>query len=1129
MEIFLSNQLEVLYQQLKKNVFNSDFSPFQKRIVVVYGPAMEQWLMMRMAQDGDLSIAMGIEFIYYHHALERFFKMGKPEVHFPTYLELALAIEWEIAEILNHYEILPQNEQLDWEPIKTYLKESSQLEKRITSLSQQMARLFLDYGKFGYKMIAEWVENPKDWQAHLWKKIYQRNWTVPSLDPFPELKETFDIPPSHSIFFFSISFIPPFEFKILQEIAKKTPLCCYFLSPCSLFWSDIKTDRENAHLLKFSEKKPSISIDQLEELLNDRNPILANCGKMGREMARQFEESSVDVHAMYLLEENAQQIDDHLLYYEDIFLKKGASPLTSPLTLLHALQADLILMRNPSMQEKIDIQERVSIQLHQTPNKRREIEVLYHNILKLIDKDPSLLPSDIMVMAPSIDAYIPYIQAYFGSKDSCLSYHLLDLGLHLEYEIVKGFLILLDLSESRWEGGKFLELLSHPLFQNRHQITSQDYLMIKKWIKELPIFWGENIHHRNELLRKNHCSNDRIDESNIGTWDNGLERLLSGLFKVLQEDQEIGILPYPMEFSHYDILQKCVILLHSLREDLKVLQEKNALSIENWTNYLNSLLGAYFQPVFDDKQSTDEYDELKKTFDILKNSALFLKEALYPFSTIKTHLKDLLKRREMSYREDVSHAIKCCSLAPLRSIPAKVIALIGMDEEQFPRKDQPTSLNRMKAKENVDYKPSLVDFDRYLFLEILHSAQNYLLLSYQGVHPEDDKELKPSPVIQELVSYFDKFYQINGKKFSEGCVFKHPLTSLNPTYFLDKEECHFSIHHFKAAKILQKRNKKTAHVFVNHLIPLNLTESLTFEKEILDIKHLAGMLRNPIKHYLNHQLEIYFRDSQEKTLQESENLTITPLDKYQMRQKSLRTPLPTIFNLEEKKGKLPFGPFKTIAKNNFQLEHDELLHQIQEHVDLDQLYSIEFCTTCRKAAQINDKEWVLPAIPLNVNNKQIAIVGKLSYATPKGFLALAKGSFTDIWKHWPYYLIYCHSVPLISENFEKDLILCQSNDKRSPFFNDPLIYLKKVVEMYILGSKQCVPLMPEWIPLIWHGDVSKLKEKIQNNQNAFGAFQSPELRWLFNPNYLPNVDEFIMTWKPYIENLLGDFPNYWKL
>ncbi len=81
---------------------------------------------------------------------------------------------------------------------------------------------------------------------------------------------------------------------------------------------------------------------------------------------------------------------------------------------------------------------------------------------------------------------------------------------------------------------------------------------------------------------------------------------------------------------------------------------------------------------------------------------------------------------------------------PLRSIPAKVIAILGMEEGVFPRQNQYSSLNLMSGHQECDHSPLPTDYDRYLFLEALHSTKHFLLLSYPGFNAKDQKEFPPN-------------------------------------------------------------------------------------------------------------------------------------------------------------------------------------------------------------------------------------------------------------------------------------------------------------------------------------------------------------------------------------------------
>jgi exodeoxyribonuclease V gamma subunit len=72
-----------------------------------------------------------------------------------------------------------------------------------------------------------------------------------------------------------------------------------------------------------------------------------------------------------------------------------------------------------------------------------------------------------------------------------------------------------------------------------------------------------------------------------------------------------------------------------------------------------------------------------------------------------------------------------CSMLPMRSIPFKVIALLGMNEGEFPHVDHHLTFDLL----GKDFKPgdrSRRADDRYQFLEILLSVRKQLIITYIG-------------------------------------------------------------------------------------------------------------------------------------------------------------------------------------------------------------------------------------------------------------------------------------------------------------------------------------------------------------------------------------------------------------
>lgn len=67
-------------------------------------------------------------------------------------------------------------------------------------------------------------------------------------------------------------------------------------------------------------------------------------------------------------------------------------------------------------------------------------------------------------------------------------------------------------------------------------------------------------------------------------------------------------------------------------------------------------------------------------------------------------------------RNFITGNLTFCEMLPMRSIPCKVICLIGMNEYSFPRKARPSGFDLMMKAPRMGDR-SVSDDDRYLFLE----------------------------------------------------------------------------------------------------------------------------------------------------------------------------------------------------------------------------------------------------------------------------------------------------------------------------------------------------------------------------------------------------------------------------
>lgn len=763
---------------------------------------MKRWLTLQLAQDPSLRIAAGIEFIYLGQAFEKLLEIAHPASarSIPSPLELSLAIETEIASLLQKFETTETTERVEWQPLFNYLNgetgwHSSKGERRLIAISQELGTLFHEYGLAG-------TIDPQEiggWQGRLWNKVFSENrgWSTIST----EFLRPHTFAANSEIHFFSISFMRQNEITFLDSLSAHVPIHTYLISPCAVFWSDIRSDRESSRLIARWERKEAsdAQIDKLEEFLADRHPLLANFGRMGREVTRQIEESTAVIEAGYLLPLTAEKLADQTTVEDLAFI-----PADNPLTLLEALQADMLLMLPASAQPHPFSADDDSIQLHSAPTKKREVQILYNALLKSIEKRyPHLCPSDIVVMAPEIGDYAPFIKEVFGSSESRLGFEIQDLEMALENEAVRGFALLLKISKGRWEASQLMQLFHHKGFCRRHRLSHEDVKTIENWIERVNIRWGANVEHRHELLQRHHREEGLVEDSHIGTWEHGFERLLAGLTMTACADPTPphNAIPFAgIDFSQGELLGKWMQLFYDLRKDLAPLTDGTRLTLGEWADYLSCLLDSYMTPDSNSNTSSEDYALLKSILANIGSFTTTLEEARFSFQSISARLEILLKKKTASYRSGDMQAVQFCSMVPLRTLPAKVIALLGMGEDQFPRHSPESSFKSPQKTKSPAYQLSRLDSDRYLFLEALQTTGEQLIISYQGYSHADGHELHPSSVVEELFAHLNRHYTVAGKTPSESLFHSHPFSSFDASYFYKESPLrNYSIQDYLAA------------------------------------------------------------------------------------------------------------------------------------------------------------------------------------------------------------------------------------------------------------------------------------------------------------------------------------------
>lgn len=280
-----------------------------------------------------------------------------------------------------------------------------------------------------------------------------------------------------------------------------------------------------------------------------------------------------------------------------------------------------------------------------------------------------------------------------------------------------------------------------------------------------------------------------LPEYHENTWVAGLERMLLGYALPSREDELFGgILPFDrIEGGEATVLGQFLKLTDRLFSLEK--QGGEPRSLEGWGDFLTRMLDDFF---LSDEDSEPDLLFIRRALCRLgeqqRLSACHEKIAL---EVIKSHLGAILEKEGFG-AGFLTGGVTFCALLPMRSIPFKVIGLLGMNDEAYPRPTRYLGFDLM-AKNPQSGDRSLRNDDRYLFLEVLLSAREILHLSFVGQSIQDNTRRPPSVLVSELLDYLEAGYRIPQKELRRHLLRRHPLQAFSPAYFKkDRDDRFFS-------------------------------------------------------------------------------------------------------------------------------------------------------------------------------------------------------------------------------------------------------------------------------------------------------------------------------------------------
>ncbi len=793
-----SNKMESLAAYLigwlgeSKSSLDNIFSP---DVVLVQSPGMAQWLKIEIAQA--LGISANIDFPLPSSYIWQLYKghvNDLPEQSAFTKDNMT----WKLMSILPG-----MSDKTEFASIAQYLHDPQPL--KLYQLCQKIADIYDQYLVYRPEWIMAWEqgENNLDdtdvsvqpWQPILWRALVKY---AKELDESPYHRanlhtrlvselghiscEQDELKP---LFVFGLSAMPVQQLEIFSALAKSRDVIIFWFNPSAHYWGDIVDNKQVLQaklqsLLAQANEDAQSGLSGMDDYLLVGNPLLASWGKQGRDYQDMILGLDVELHDAFI-EQEPESLLEHMQHEVLALTHRGS---------IEPLPAQELLSNGEEYPKIPLAKDDMTLQVHACHSAVRELEVLHDQLLHLFADHPELHPGDVIVMMPDVASYAPIIDGVFGGTDKALNipYAISDRNAQQESPLLNSFIQLMSLHQSRIGLSDVLALCEVPAVQRKFDITPEEFDLLSVWLADAGVRWGWDGQDKTRWALPNEPQN---------TWLFGLQRLLAGYAmggESMFDEAREPIAPYEhIEGQHVVALGKFYLFSRELGNALAFCQ--SAASLHAKIKGALSIIEQLYLP--DDDDQTYVLQLRQSLEQMTAHEHQFSGEIVH--DVFLAELEQSLSSKGVGQRFLAGY-VNFCTLMPMRSVPFKVVCLLGLNDGDYPRQVVPVGFDLMRIGKGRRGDRSRRLDDRYLFLEAILSARKRLYLSFQGFSAKDNSPRSPSILLSELLEYTQQTFCLAGDESLEAKIcadnlakhiyHEHALQPFNPVYFASNRDAH---------------------------------------------------------------------------------------------------------------------------------------------------------------------------------------------------------------------------------------------------------------------------------------------------------------------------------------------------
>jgi exodeoxyribonuclease V gamma subunit len=611
------------------------------------------------------------------------------------------------------------------------------------------------------------------WQAELWRRL-RAAIAVPSpaerLDGacarLREAPEIVELPARLSVF--CLTRLPASYVQGLSAMAAGRDVHLFVLHPSPTLWRAVSDALAGAGA--GTGAIVTRSQDTTADLAHSR--LLASWGVDSRELQLVLEATGALADHHHDLDEAG---DDTVLRRLQTEVRANRSPPGVPLP----GQPDERLLLRPDDR---------SVQIHSCHGPARQVEVLREAILHLLQDDDTLEPRDIIVMCPDIETFAPLIQATFGSIEAYdadevpapdlrradLRVRLADRSLRQTNPVLGVVARLVDLAEQRLTASQILDLADSEPVRRRLRFDDDDLSRIQDWVAKSGIRWGLDAAHRLDY---------KLDSVTAGTWRAGLTRILLGV-AMSESGWQLyeGVLPVDdVESGAIDLVGRFTEFVDRVGTSIDALQGPN--TVAGWAGAIADAADAL--TATSDRDAWQRRELRRMLAEIVTEANGAATTTLVALSEVRALLGHRLRGRPTRANFRTGH-LTVCTLVPMRSVPHRVVCLLGLDDGAFPRKSPRNGDDLLLDAPHVGDRDPRTE-DRQMLLDALLAAREKLIILFSGNDERTNAPRPPAVPVGELLDAVDRTARSDQGLGRDRVVVRHPLQPFDARNFLAGE------------------------------------------------------------------------------------------------------------------------------------------------------------------------------------------------------------------------------------------------------------------------------------------------------------------------------------------------------